>query len=80
MHESSPSLEDLQEMVKFLVSLRACRRPIMLVPRVGDLELTELREHLRTSHPGVRLQPSPGVDETLRYFRVEPESGPPEAA
>ena len=80
MHESSPGLEDLQEMVKFLVSCRACRRPIMLVASVGDLELTELREHLRTSHPAMKRPSSSGVEETLWYFRVEPESGPPEAA
>ena len=67
-------------MAKFLVSCRACQRPIMLVARINDPELTELRAHLRTSHPTVQLAPSPGVEETLRHFRVEPESGPPDAA
>ena len=67
-------------MAKFLVSGRACQRPIMLVARISDTELAELREHLRTSHPAVQLTPSPGVEETLRHFRVERESGPPEAA
>ena len=67
-------------MVKFLVSCRACQRPIMLVVRVGDPELAELREHLRTAHPAVQLPPSPGVEETLRHFRVKPESGPPDTA
>ena len=75
-----PALEGLRAMVKFLVSCRACQRPIMLVARIDNLELAELREHLRTSHPAMQLPSSPGVEETLRYFRVEPESGPPEAA
>ncbi|TMA47182.1 MAG: hypothetical protein E6J81_08845 [Deltaproteobacteria bacterium] len=67
-------------MVKFLVSCRACQRPVMLTARISDPELAELREHLRTAHPAMRLPPSPGVEETLQYFRVEPESGLHEAA
>ncbi len=67
-------------MAKFLVSGRACQRPIMLVARISDPELAELREHLRMSHSGVQLPPSPAVEETLRHFRAEPEPGPPEAA
>ena len=66
-------------MVKFLVSCRACQRPIMLVGRISDPELAELREHLRTAHPATQLPRSPGVEETLRHFRVEPEPGPPDA-
>jgi len=66
-------------MVKFLVSCRACQRPVMLTARISDPELAELREHLRTAHPAMRLPPSPG-EETLQYFRVEPESGLHEAA
>jgi len=52
----------------------------MLTARISDPELAELREHLRTAHPAMRLPPSPGVEETLQYFRVEPESGLHEAA
>ena len=80
MHESSLGLEGLQAMVKFLVSCRACQRPIMLVARISDPELAELREHLRTSHPAMQLPPSPGVEATLRHFRVELHPGAPEAA
>ena len=42
-------------MVKFLVSCRACQRPVMLTARISDPELAELREHLRTAHPAMRL-------------------------
>ena len=64
---------------RFLVSCVYCHRLIML-ERISEPELTLLREHVLhvvpTSCPG----PSPGVEATLRHFRVEPEPGPPDAA
>ena len=67
-------------MAKFLVSCRACQRPIMLAARLGDPELAELREHLIRSHPSMKVPPSLGIEATLQYFRVEPDPGAPEAA
>ncbi len=41
-------------------------------------ELTRLREHVLRCRPDELPGPSPGVEATLRHFRVE--QGPPDAA
>jgi hypothetical protein len=63
----------------FLVSCLHCLRPIMLVARIGDDELSRLRQHVREKHPDEVHSVSPGIEATLRHYRVEPEpeAGPP---
>ena len=64
---------------RFLVSCVHCLRVMMLVDRIADPELSRLRQHLLDCHPDTIVGPSPGIEATLRHFRVEPEPGPPDA-
>jgi len=52
----------------------------MLVERIRDPELARLRQHVLEEHPDEMHDVSPGIEATLRHFRVEPEPGPPDAA
>ena len=57
---------------QFVVSCMHCEHVVMVVARIGSTELDRLREHLRTCCPGEVIDPEPGVEATLRYFRVVP--------
>jgi hypothetical protein len=48
----------------------------MLVDRLRDAELSELRQHALDRHPDKLASPSSGIDALLRHFRVEPEGAP----
>lgn len=52
----------------------------MLVDRIRDDDLSRLRQHLVDEHPDKLATLSPGVEATLRHFRVEPQPEPPDAA
>jgi len=65
---------------RFFVSCQYCRRPVMLVDRLRDDELSRLRQHVVDRHPDGMASPSLGIESTLRHFHVEPEPGPPDAA
>ena len=68
---------------RFVVSCTHCRRIIVGVARIGDAELDQLRVHLLACRPSEVIGPYPGVEATLRHFRVEPtdpDEPPPEAA
>ena len=65
---------------RFLVSCVHCLHPILLVERIRDDELSRLRQHVLEQHPDKVHEPRPGIDATLRHYRVEPEAGPPAAA
>lgn len=67
-------------MRRFLVSCVHCLRPVMLVDRIRDPELSRLRQHVVDCHLDKMATLSPGIEATLRHFRVEPEPGPPDAA
>jgi len=45
----------------------------MLVERIRDDELSQLRQHIMDAHPNKMASLSPGIEPTLRHFRVEPE-------
>jgi hypothetical protein len=64
---------------RFLVSCLHCHRLVMLVGRIGGAERTQLVAHLLVCRPETVVGPSPGVEATLRQFRVEPEREPPDA-
>ncbi len=68
---------------RFVVSCTHCKRIIVVVARIGDAELDHLHVHLLTCCPREVIGFSPGVEATLRHFRVEPtdpDEPPPEAA
>ncbi len=65
---------------RFLVSCLHCLRPIMLIDRIRDDELSRLRQDVRDKHPGETHETSPGIEATPRHYRVEPEPGPRAAA
>jgi len=52
----------------------------MLVDRIRDDELSRLRQHVLEQHPDKVYEPRPGIEATLRHYRVQPEPGPPTAA
>jgi hypothetical protein len=62
---------------RFFISCMRCRRPIMLVEHVCDIDLGRLRAHILDHNADMTL---PGAAKTLRQFRIEPEPGPPDAA
>ncbi len=55
---------------RFLVSCVYCHRAVALVPRIGEPELLHLQAHRAVCRPRAALGPSPGVEATLRHFRV----------
>jgi len=55
----------------FRVICRDCRRVVVTVPRVGDAESAQLREHVERVHPREALPADAGVADTLRHFLVE---------
>jgi len=65
---------------RFVVSCLHCLRPVMLVERIRDHELSPLRQHVLREHPDETHNVSPGIEATLRHYRVEPEPGPPDGA
>ena len=52
----------------------------MLAERIRDDELSRLRRHVLDCHPDEMHNLSPGIEATLRHYRVEPEPGPPDIA
>ncbi len=69
---------------RFVVSCTHCKWIIVVVARIGDAELDQLRVHLLACRPSEVIGPYPGVEATLRHFRVEPadpdDEPPPDAA
>ena len=68
---------------RFVVSCTHCKRVVTLVTRITSVELDQLHVHLLTCCPSEVIGRFPGVNATLRHFRVEPtepEDPPPNAA
>ena len=68
---------------RFVVSCTQCRRIVVIAAQVADAELNQLHAHLLGCCPSKVIGPSPGVEATLRHFRVEPtdpDDEPPPAA
>ena len=57
---------------RFIVSCLHCKRVVMVVAQVAGEELNRLRSHLLSCCPNEMIGPSPGVEATLRHFRVVP--------
>jgi hypothetical protein len=67
---------------RFAVTCLHCHRLVMVVPRIGTLELERLRVHLLGCCPEqiIDLIGLAGVETTLRHFRVvptDPDEPPP---
>ncbi len=68
---------------RFLVSCTHCKRTVVIVSRVTGAELDRLQAHLLACRPSEVIGPYPGVEATLRHFRVastDPDDQPPPAA
>ena len=68
---------------RFVVSCTHCKRIIVVVARIADAELDQLRVHLLACSPSEVIGHLPGVEATLRHFRVVPtdrDEPPPGAA
>jgi len=67
---------------RFVVSCLHCKRIIAVARCIADDELNQLRAHLGACCPDEIIGPSPGVEATLRHFRVLPtdSDAPPDAA
>jgi hypothetical protein len=64
---------------RFVVSCTHCKRVVMVVARIGGAELDRLRGHLLACRPSDVVGPRPGVEATLRHFRVTPTDDEPAA-
>ena len=65
-----------------MVSCTHCKRTVVIVSRVTGAELYQLRAHLLDCFPSEVIGPYPGVEATLRHFRVtstDPDEPPPAA-
>ena len=56
---------------RFHVTCRYYGRSVVTVPRIGDFELAQLREHLQLIQPREDLPTAPSVADVLKHFDVE---------
>ena len=64
---------------RFVVSCTHCKR-IVIVTRIAEADAERLRMHLRACYPGEVVCLPPGVEATLRHFRIkatDPGAEPP---
>jgi len=68
---------------RFVVTCTHCNQVIVTVTRIAGAELDRLHAHLLACCPSEVVGPYPGVEATLRHFRVEPtdpdDESPPAA-
>ena len=77
---ASPTTTAVTDSHRFLPYCKYCRACMMLVERIRDAELAELRAHLLDRHLEEIGGPAPDVEATLRHFRLIPAGEPPDAA
>ncbi len=67
---------------RFVVTCTHCKRTVVIASRVTGAELDRLQAHLLACCPSEVVGPYPGVEATLRHFRVtstDPDESPPAA-